>query len=470
MIQTPAGRGAALVAAVWPDLTKGTRMTSLICGMVLAGAAWLEAEAVTELRYSGTLTAVERGGDRTPVKQFDVTCLTYLAGPQQREVVHIVAEDSGEAVAWPERFGRQQLLSDSATWSGRPVQVLYVHQERPHLLTVHLPYLAEHGRLAEDAEFASGDNRYSVVRSVTLDNHPCWQVEMTPQTRGASSLLTVDAETGLIRSGTQRVTMGQGDLFELSWRLNSEQALEVDTGGKNLKAAALLLDLQLDLAREDAAASPSLTAEQLATAAERLEELTPAATGTRFEKLAAVISRDVQAQQQRAASVDELARKFVGQAAPAFRLTGLDEQPVAATRWEGKTLVLHFWGYRDDPLEEPYGQVGYLDYLMTRHGDDVVVIGVAVDPRFRDPAAAPQARRSVKKLKSFMNLGYEIATDATGEALKAFGDPTQYDAELPLWIVIGPNGKVAHYRTGFYEVDRDRGLADLDDAVSETTK
>ena len=443
---------------------------SLICGLVLAGAVWLDSGPVTELRYSGTLTAVDRNGGRTPVKEFGVTCLTHLASPQQREVVHLVVEDGGGTVAWPERFGQQRLLLDSANWSGRRVQLLYVHDGRPNLLTTPLPFMAEFKRLAEDAEFVSGDDRYAVVRSITVNNRPCWQVEMSPQTRGARSLLTVDAQTGLIRSGSQRVTMGQGDQFELSWQLDAEEELDAATAERNLQAAARLLQLQQELAREDAAAAPSLSDEQLEIAAARLEELAAATTGSRFEKLAAVISRDVQAQQQRAASVEELARKFVGAAAPAFRLTGLDEKPVSAAQWEGKTLVLHFWAYRDDPLEEPYGQVGYLDYLMTRHGDDVVVIGVAADPRFRDPSAAGQARRSVRKLKSFMNLGYEIAVDASGDALKAFGDPTQYDAELPLWVVIGPDGKVAHYRTGFYEVDRERGLADLDDAVTEATK
>jgi hypothetical protein len=96
----------------------------------------------------------------------------------------------------------------------------------------------------------------------------------------------------------------------------------------------------------------------------------------------------------------------------------------------------------------------------------VAVYGVAVDRRFNDPATASQASRAVKRLKSFMNLGYEIAADRDGKLLKAFGDPTQFDAKLPLWVVIGPDGKILHYRTGYYEIDRELGLAEIDAIVS----
>ncbi len=157
----------------------------------------------------------------------------------------------------------------------------------------------------------------------------------------------------------------------------------------------------------------------------------------------------------------------VGSKAPDFELTGLDGELIPAAALQGKTLVLHFWEYRDEPLEEPYGQIGYLDFLLNRHSTDkLAVYGVAVDRRLRDPATASAAARSVRRLKSFMNLGYDIAADRDGKLLKAFGDPTQFDATLPLWVIIGPDGKVVHYRTGYYEIDRERGLAEIDAIVT----
>ncbi|TWW09775.1 hypothetical protein E3A20_10930, partial [Planctomyces bekefii] len=33
---------------------------------------------------------------------------------------------------------------------------------------------------------------------------------------------------------------------------------------------------------------------------------------------------------------------------------------------KGKTVILHFWDYKDSPLSEPYGQTGYLEFLNNR--------------------------------------------------------------------------------------------------------
>lgn len=439
---------------------------SWIAALVAIAALGADAGPMTELQYSGVLRALPRGEERIVVKNFDVICLvSESAGDaQQRDVIHLVVEDGSSAVAWPERFGRQTVSTAAAGTLGNAPQILYVHQDRAQLLRVFLPYLPQPAKLAEDAEWSDDRYRYSVVRSLNVDGRDCWQVEATPVSRGSSMLLTVEAGTGLIVAGTQRLTMGQGDLFELTWQLDDSKSVAPDVAERSGEAAELLLDLQSKLARQDAGASPALTDEQLNIAADTLAPLQDAAAGTQFEKLAAVISRDVQSQRQRAQSVDELAQKFVGQPAPKFQLQGLDGQPITAD-WADKTLVLHFWDYRDEPLEEPYGQVGYLDFLTSRH-KNVVVYGVAVDPRLRDPSTTGAARRSARKLKSFMNLGYDIAADADGAVLKAFGDPTQFEASLPLWVVIAPDGTVVHYRTGYYKVDRDRGLTDLDQAVS----
>ena len=40
-------------------------------------------------------------------------------------------------------------------------------------------------------------------------------------------------------------------------------------------------------------------------------------------------------------------------------------------------------------------------------------------------------------------------------------------AKLPLYVVIDRQGKIAHYHAGFYEVNRDRGLEELSNAVRQ---
>ena len=41
----------------------------------------------------------------------------------------------------------------------------------------------------------------------------------------------------------------------------------------------------------------------------------------------------------------------------------------------------------------------------------------------------------------------------------------QLDAKLPLWVVIGADGKVAGYKVGFYRIKVDEGLRQLDELV-----
>ncbi len=437
--------------------------TSLLVACLAADAG-----PTSEIRSTGTLVQIDRDGQRTPVKSFDVVCLVTPTTDQQTAVVFLVNEDGGGGVAWPERYGRRLISFQTGIAAGPPVRLLYRHREVPHLLELPVPLFAQHSRLAEEAAWTEGEYRYTVLRSREVGGRACWQVEATPTGRGRSYTANVEASSGLIVDGVQRLTMGQGEQFELNWRSDPPQQLVPAAALRALTAAETLLALQTELGRSEQADSPALSPTQIQSCVAVLEQVQLDAAETPFARLAAVISRDVQAQQQRARSVEELARRFVGQSAPEFVLTSLDGKPIAADAYRGKTLVLHLWDYRDEPLEEPYGQIGYLDFLLNRRGKQgAVVYGVSVDRRLRDPSTAGQARRAARKLKTFMNLGYEIAADNDGAVLKAFGDPTQFDEPLPLWIVIGPDGKVAHFRTGFYEVDREQGLKELDDVVGK---
>jgi peroxiredoxin len=442
-------------------------MASLLAPLLLALLA-ADTQPTSDLRYTGTLAQIDRDGQPTPVKSFDVACLLTPTTDQQTAVVFLVNEDGGGGVAWPERYGRRLVAFNTGVVAGPPARLLYRHRDVPHLLELPVPLFAQFSRLAEDAAWTEGDYRYTVLRGRDVDGRHCWQVEIAPTGRGRTSIVHVEQASGLIVDGAQRLTMGQGEQFELTWRSDPPRQLADAAAQRALTAAETLLTLQSELGRTEQAASPALTDRQVQSCVAVLDRLQVESAETPFARLAAVISRDVQSQRQRAKSLQELAQRFIGQPAPEFTLTSLDGQPIAADVHRGKTLVLHLWDYRDEPLEEPYGQIGYLDFLLNRHRKQgIVVYGVSVDRRLRDSSTAGQARRSARKLKSFMNLGYEIAADHDGAVLKAFGDPTQFDEPLPLWIVIGPDGKVAHFRTGFYEVDRERGLKELDDVVNQ---
>ncbi|MFN5800218.1 MAG: hypothetical protein ACK5AN_22085, partial [Planctomyces sp.] len=71
-----------------------------------------------------------------------------------------------------------------------------------------------------------------------------------------------------------------------------------------------------------------------------------------------------------------------------------------------------------------------------------------------------------RKIAEFMNLSYPIGYD-DGTLLKTLGDPRESRGQLPLWVVIGADGKVKHYHAGFYEIDAAKGLKELEAVLSE---
>jgi hypothetical protein len=130
-------------------------------------------------------------------------------------------------------------------------------------------------------------------------------------------------------------------------------------------------------------------------------------------------------------------------------------------------VVLHFWGYQDKPLREPYGQVGYLDFLYRKYSSKgLKVFGVVADAKLEDETLRQRTLQSARKFVSFMNVSYPVLVDNEFYLRKVLGDPRAAGARLPLFLVLDKEGKVVHYHVGFYEVDRDRGLEKLDKAVS----
>ena len=142
---------------------------------------------------------------------------------------------------------------------------------------------------------------------------------------------------------------------------------------------------------------------------------------------------------------------------------------LASDSLKGKTVILHFWDYKDAPLTEPYGQTGYLEFLFNKRRDqNLQVVGISTNADLQTTENAARGRRAARKIAEFMNLSYPIGYD-DGSLLKAYGDPRESRGQLPLWIVIGADGKVKHYHPGYYEIDAARGLKELEAVLSETT-
>jgi hypothetical protein len=147
-------------------------------------------------------------------------------------------------------------------------------------------------------------------------------------------------------------------------------------------------------------------------------------------------------------------------------LKSLDDETIAAGQHAGKIVLLHFWSYQGEPFPpEPYGQVGYLDFLHNRRQQrGVKVYGIAVDHRLTDKTQTAAVVRSIRKLQAFMNLSYPLTLD-DGSLLARFGDPERVGAKLPLWVLIDQSGTIVEYKLGNYDIKADEGLSQLDKTV-----
>lgn len=439
-------------------------MNGLLLALLPCLISPLDEGAAVELRYTGSLVKVSREGEGQPVKRFSVYCLVKKTEGGGRDIAFQVEERGGGTWPWPERFGQISMNAKLQPSNVAQLRLLQEHNSTNQSLRIPRPIIDFADKLQAGATWNNESQAYEVKRAAKVQDRDCWQVDVSTNF-GRKRSLWIQKDSPLLVELEERLFMGQGDEFSLKMKLDSLETLDAAKLAKVDAPLKMLLKLQADLARPENEQSPELTDEQLAKVAEVSEKIEQAAEGTPFSRLAGVINRDVQGQKQRTGELAQLARKFLGQAAPEFTIQTIDGKPVTPADRAGKITVLHFWEYQGEPLVEPYGQVGYLDFLNSRRRKlGVQVYGVAVDVRFADKAQKPQAQRSVGKLKSFMNLGYPLAED-DGDLIGQFGDPRRVGAKLPLWVVIGVDGKVAHYSIGFYKINPDEGLRELDEVL-----
>ncbi len=412
--------------------------------------------------FTGTL--VQGTDDQSILRKFEVQ---LLLGPG--EPFFCVLDDVRTGCPWPESFG---LLStgDAGGAAGDrlgPVPHL-VYSYSGNLYSIPLPFLILNvpSASAEAAAWNHAGWKLNVLGRRTVDGSDCWVVEAKEQ-RGRRQNLMVDASTGLLQQAQCDVFMGQGDQFRLTLRRNSIRTVEQDVVDKIEQLSGVLLGLQRDLGRRPDSQVSELSDRQILAVAEVQGALQSLSVGTPFQELVTRISNDLQRQTRRMTAAANRAGQLKDAQSPEFSLNVLNGGVIDSRGLRGKIVVLHFWDYRDQPLSEPYGQTGYLDFLFNqRRKLGVQVIGVTTGAGMQTADGLARGKRAARKLAEFMNLTYPITFD-DGSLLRALGDPRDTNGQLPLWIVLTPDGKIAHYHAGFYEVDAARGLKELDQVVAE---
>ncbi len=459
-----AGGVPAVVALTLP-FTISIPMLHLIVSaglvpMLLSADAQLNVGTQLTSRGSVEAAAQEPGKAR---KTFDLTLWILQKTETGSELFWLVDERGRGEFPWSEHFGRMSVDARWRTAAAGPA-VLYDRGEARSVVPLALPFLATEVPLAAGGSFRDEKLEFQVDKATKAADRSAWQVSVRDPF-GPKRVLLVDQTSPLVLAMTERVIMGRGEEYplKLEW-ISSEQL-----AGEPLAALAKVIDkltaLRGKLNQPAQHQEAEYKSEQLELLREQLPALAEMAVATPLAKLVSAAQRDVQLQSGRTSAVADLSSKFDGRPVDEFALKGFGDEALSRAQLQGQVTVLHFWEYRDEPLKEPYGQVGYLDFTYHRRkAAGLQLYGVAVDGRLADEKTRPAAERSVRKLKQFMNLSYPVLLDAGG-LIKQFGDPRVLGASLPLFVVIGPDQKIVHYHVGHYEVHQDQGLKELDQVV-----
>jgi Redoxin len=467
-------------------------LTNLLPAVLLfsaLGAADVSLKPGAHLAFRGTVAQLN--ADHTPGearKSFDLSLWVVESTDSSQRLYWLVDERGQGAWPWSERFGELNVAvgEPGQTDSSRGPALLYDYDEGQSVIPLASPLwhagksLAAGKPLATGAAWTAGGWKYEVQGEQKAEGREAWQIRVS-NNYGAKRVLFVDKQLPLIVKSNERIFMNKGTEYDLETRLVATEQLPAERFQQVQATFAGLIALRGKLNRPLRTPDVQWSPAQMKLLTERLPELEKKAADGPLAKLLAAATRDVKLQSGRADEVAQLTAKYIGQTIGKFQMPGLSSAPAArdgAARGAetrdglsdadvaGNVTVLHFWEYRDEPLVEPYGQVGYLEFLYQRRKEaGVRVVGVAVDGRLADEASRRAATTSIRKLKSFMNLSYPLVLDAGG-FIKQLGDPRVVGAPLPLFVVVGRDGKISHYHVGFYAIDREHGLKELDAAVA----
>lgn len=427
----------------------------LLCFALVAALGAEPLSAGDALTYRGNFAPVQEDGK--PAKSFELKFFAIDAG----DLGWTLSESGRGAWSWPERFG---ILAGGKVAASDAPSLLVKREEGRYPAPLLLPVLSRGEPLTVGAKWTEGKLEVEVLEETRRGERACFEVQYRSPI-GHKRTCWIEKDSGLIVELRETVFMGPGQQHELLAKLVERSKLDADERELVAKSFASWTAFRQTLNREPQTEKPELTAAQIELVKAVLPQLKANSNGP-FAALYAAAEADAKQQKERDGALAALSTAAVGKSLDGWELKDLAGKNWSAAGLADKVVVLHFWEYRAAPLEEPYGQIAYLDFLKRRLNDKAVVVGVHVDPR----AGAEETRRAAvataRKLRDFMNLTYPIVVD-DGALLKRVGDPRVAGGKLPLFVVIGRDGKVVAYHPGLFKVERDRGLADLESIVTK---
>jgi peroxiredoxin len=440
-------------------------LASIALALVTATAADVP-PAGTLLTYKGTMVAAKEEG--TPSKKtVELNILVATAEADGTARLLWTLEESGRGKwSWLDHFGTWNVDAKKRDEGSLGPALLYQREDGKSIVPLFPPLFAAEPKLERGATWSEGRTDYRVTGEAKVSSRECLEVDCrTPY--GHKRTIFVEKTSPLVVALRETVFIGQGQQHELKLELVSAAKLSADETARAEDAFAQGAKLKEVLHHNPRTDLVEFEKDELAALRTELPKLADTAKETPLAPLVAVAQKDLQDQKGRSGAVTALREAAIGKPVGKLKLLDLSGKEVSEEVLKNKVTILHFWAYRDTPLEEPYGQVGYLDFLLRKRSDKgVQVLGVLVDDKIVDDGARRAAVSSARKLKAFMNLSYGILID-DGTVLKQLGDPRPAGSKLPLFVVIGRDGKVVEYHAGLYDVKPEQGLAELDAVVSK---
>jgi peroxiredoxin len=426
---------------------------------LLAVAPEESISAGTSLTFRGHFVA-EKGEAAATEKQFEVTYFLTKHEDGTASGYWSSDERGRGGWSWLDRFGKWEFGPKLRPTGGIGPTLSYERPDGINVIPLPAPFLTYTEPFSVGMSWFEGPLEFRVAAEEKVGDAKTWRIEVRSPI-GRKRVVWVEQNSPTVLAFAETVFIGQGEQHELKLELTSRTVQNSKDADTTIAAFEEFLRLRERLGVAPQSRELRWNSERLAILKADLPTVTEKAAGTSLEKLAKAADQDSKNQKERAGALGAIQNKLIGRASPQPAIETIAGEKFAWKDLQGKVTVLHFWDYRDMPLEEPYGQVAYLDFLARQHtNDDVKVFGVVADERVTQPDTKRAGIQSAKKLQSFMNLSYPLLVDS-GTAVKEFGDPRATGAKLPLFVVIDRQGNVVHYHAGHYEVNRDRGLEEL---------
>ena len=453
-----------------------TLFLALLIGLLLgAGEGLVTAAQPAAVKawktvYRGSLVPrkEEEGNDPQP---FTLQLMLTQLEANQWQLDWLLKESGRAQWPWPSQFGTLTWKDQgdaAATANSEPAgpSLLHPHDERHSMVRFPGLLIAGGSRLGNGQSWQVGKDTYRVTGSEKVSGRSCWEITVS-NNYGLQRTLWVEKGQPLVLAGDSRVVLGQGKEHRLQFAMAEHRPLTAEMQKQARQAFDTMVQLREKLQVKPGNKQYVWTDEQLKVLRETLPVIRRSLRDTPLFEIAQLATQDVSKQKDRKVTIAAITKRTMGKQLNSLPLQSLKGKPFPEDGLKNSVVVLHFWEYRDKPLEAPYGQVGYLDFLYQKYQKQgLKVYGVASDLRLADPEQRSAAIRGVKRLVEFMNLSYPVMADSAGY-LQRLGDPRAAEARLPLFVVLDRESKVIHYHVGFYEVQRDRGLEALDTVVKK---